>query len=149
MEEMASAYDNKYKLVEHVTPEATINFSKGLENIQAQLKEDEVEEFVGEQIRKISVEEAENKQAAIRQTQFNNIIDNDNNSVELAVDPLSVNINESGDSLIELISDIENNELDEEINDITHEGAEQKVVNKLNKDRSISTKTRNVYNRCC
>ena len=40
--------------------------------------------------------------------QFNNIIDNDNNSVELAVDPLAVNINESGDSLIELISDIEN-----------------------------------------
>ena len=56
--------------------------------------------------------------------QFNNIIDNDNNSVELAVDPLAVNINESGDSLIKLISDIENNELDEEINDITHEGAE-------------------------
>ena len=128
MEKMVNADNKKYKLVEHVIPEPT-----DLETIQAKIKEAEVEEFVGEQIRKISLEEAESKRATIRQTQFNHIIDNDSNNVEQVIDPLSVNINESGDSLIELISDIENNELDKEINDITHEGAEQKVVNKLNK----------------
>lgn len=141
MDEMIDA--KKYVWTEHVTPK--------LDAVTIHAEDNEMERSIEEsdqpQPRKISLEEAEYKQALMRQIQFGHEKKHKEQYLEIDdanVNPLLEAPENTGDSLIEIISDIDNSDLNVVIDNIVKDGTEEKIVNKLAKI-GLLTQKQGVY----
>jgi hypothetical protein len=121
---------SKYVWKEHVTPSVS---SIAIQDEDTEMQQQHIEEFNEQEPRKISTEEAERKQFLMKQVHFGH-----EQSTEPEIDENNTMVNTlfdeedgTGDSLIEIISDLDDTNSTMEY--AVQEGAEEQIVNKLEK----------------